>query len=274
MSVLNTEGLSLFGPGSEWFWSMLQFLVVAVTLLGIYSQLRVSQSANAFAQLDTLEHELRGERLTRRRLRCLIALRDEGPAADLDEAVGCGVASVLGEDRRSLARVGHLETSMLTESIGGDCEAWWAILEPSMLRDREADGDPTLWTHFEWLAGEMDRLGRRQGVEPYLTREFLLDPVRLADQITALDASLRDLEAERSVIVQPREPTPEATPPAPAKLPSGARPGSAPRLTDRQGLRASGASSCTDDDQGRCRTWSLSPPKRPASRASESPNRT
>ena len=52
MSVLNTEGLSLFGPGSEWFWSMLQFVVVAVTLLGIYSQLRLGRSANAFAQLD------------------------------------------------------------------------------------------------------------------------------------------------------------------------------------------------------------------------------
>ncbi len=222
MSVLNTEGLFLFGPGSEWFWSMLQFLVVAVTLLGIYSQLRVSQSANAFAQLDTLEHELRGERLTRRRLRCLIALRDEGPAADLGR-IGSPVAR-FWEKTGSLARVGHLETSMLRESIGGDCQAWWAILEPSMLRDREADGDPTLWTHFEWLAGEMDRLGRRQGVEPYLTREFLLDPVRLEEQITALDASLRDLDAERSVIVQPGEPTPAATPSAPEAVRAGPAP--------------------------------------------------
>ena len=218
----DTEGLFLFGPGSEWFWSMLQFVVVAVTLIGIYSQLRVSQSANAFAQLHALEHELRGERLTRRRLRCLIALRDEGPAADLRSA-GWGVAA-FWEKTASLARAGHIKTTMLNEARGADCEAWWAILEPSLLRERESDGDPTSWTHFEWLAGEMGRLGRRQGVEPYLTREFILDRVRLSGLISTLEADLHDMEAERTVIVQPSEPTPEATPPAPAVAAAGPTP--------------------------------------------------
>ena len=217
MSVLNTEGLFLFGPGSEWFWSMLQFVVVAVTLLGIYFQLRVSQSANAFAQLDTLERELRGERLTRRRLRCLIALRDEGPAADL-RSEGSRVAA-FWERTGSLARVGHIKTTMLREALGSDCQAWWAILEPGLVKERESDGDPTLWTHFEWLAGEMDRLGRRQGVEPYLTREFILDPVRFGESISSLEASLRDLEAERTVIVQP--PGAASTPLASEAAPAG-----------------------------------------------------
>ena len=44
--LINTNGLAFFGPGSEWLWSMLQFVVVAVTLVGIYYQLRSSQSAN------------------------------------------------------------------------------------------------------------------------------------------------------------------------------------------------------------------------------------
>jgi hypothetical protein len=38
--LLNTDGLVFFGPGSEWFWSMLQFVVVAITVYGIYRQLR------------------------------------------------------------------------------------------------------------------------------------------------------------------------------------------------------------------------------------------
>jgi hypothetical protein len=202
MSVINTEGLSLFGPGSEWLWSMLQFVVVAVTLLGIYSQLRVSRSANAFAQLDVLEHELRAERLVRVRLRCLIALRDEGPTADL-RSVGYPV-SAFWEKTGSLARAGHIETSMLREAIGSSCQAWWALLAPSLLRDRETDGDPTVWAHFEWLAGEMDRLGQRQGVDPYLTREFVLAEIHV--QIAALESQLRDLEQMRSVIVHPPEP--------------------------------------------------------------------
>ena len=44
MNLVNTDGLVLFGPSSEWFWSMAQ-LVVAVTLVGIYSQLRIARSA-------------------------------------------------------------------------------------------------------------------------------------------------------------------------------------------------------------------------------------
>ena len=38
-------------------WSMLQFIVVAVTVVGIYYQLRSSQSANAFTQLGALVDE-------------------------------------------------------------------------------------------------------------------------------------------------------------------------------------------------------------------------
>ena len=33
--MVNTHGLTLFGSGSEWFWSMLQFVVVAVTLIAV-----------------------------------------------------------------------------------------------------------------------------------------------------------------------------------------------------------------------------------------------
>ena len=36
MQLINVTGLSLFGPGSEWFWSMLQFVIVAITLIAIY----------------------------------------------------------------------------------------------------------------------------------------------------------------------------------------------------------------------------------------------
>ena len=36
MSLINTNGLVLIGPGSEWFWTALSGLVVAVTFFAIY----------------------------------------------------------------------------------------------------------------------------------------------------------------------------------------------------------------------------------------------
>ena len=44
MKIINTDGLVLFGPGSEWLWFMLQFLALATTFYAIYRQLRLQAS--------------------------------------------------------------------------------------------------------------------------------------------------------------------------------------------------------------------------------------
>ncbi len=41
--MVNTAGLPIFGPGSEWFWTMLQFAALAITFGAIYRQLRAQQ---------------------------------------------------------------------------------------------------------------------------------------------------------------------------------------------------------------------------------------
>ena len=40
MKLINTDGLALIGPGSEWFWTALQFTALAITVIAIYRQLR------------------------------------------------------------------------------------------------------------------------------------------------------------------------------------------------------------------------------------------
>src|SRR6476646_11829595 len=109
--VSNTDGLVLIGPGSEWFWSMLQFVVVAVTLVGIYYQLRSSQSANAFTQLGALVEEWNGERLVRKRRAVYLALRDGAAPADVPEAPAEAIANYW-EKVGSLVRGGHIAPSL------------------------------------------------------------------------------------------------------------------------------------------------------------------
>ena len=43
MSLINTDGLALIGPGSEWFWTALQFTALAITFIAIYRQLATQQ---------------------------------------------------------------------------------------------------------------------------------------------------------------------------------------------------------------------------------------
>jgi hypothetical protein len=40
VKLINTDGLALIGPGSEWFWTALQFTALAITFFAIYRQLR------------------------------------------------------------------------------------------------------------------------------------------------------------------------------------------------------------------------------------------
>jgi len=44
VTIINTEGLALFGPGSEWFWTALQFTALAITFFAIYRQLQAQRT--------------------------------------------------------------------------------------------------------------------------------------------------------------------------------------------------------------------------------------
>ncbi|MDQ6900118.1 MAG: hypothetical protein M3072_11525 [Candidatus Dormibacteraeota bacterium] len=43
MRLINTDGMAFIGPGSEWFWTALQFTALAITFIAIYRQLRTQQ---------------------------------------------------------------------------------------------------------------------------------------------------------------------------------------------------------------------------------------
>ena len=82
MKLINTDGMAFVGPGSEWFWTALSGIVLAVTFLGIYRQLSIARSANAFEQMNRLTNEWESERMNRHKLEILLALR-EGVWKDL-----------------------------------------------------------------------------------------------------------------------------------------------------------------------------------------------
>jgi hypothetical protein len=45
VQLINTDGMAFIGPGSEWFWTALTGLVLAITFLGISRQLSIARSA-------------------------------------------------------------------------------------------------------------------------------------------------------------------------------------------------------------------------------------
>jgi hypothetical protein len=156
---------ALIGPGSEWFWAMLQFVVVAATLIGLYRQLRLQSSQQAIEQLGAFDHEWREELYNHVCLEILVALRSGVDPARIPEGLAVSIGA-FWEKIGGLVRAGHIDPELLWNGSGGDCAVWWTTLAPVTRRLRaEAEG-PTYLENFEWLAGIMDERNRRAGQLP------------------------------------------------------------------------------------------------------------
>jgi hypothetical protein len=187
--VVSSGPMVFIGSGSEWFWSMAQFVVVAVTLLGIYYQLRLQRAANAFDQLNRIGEQWEAEQMLRARL---VVAR----AVTTDNDVPHGAFNLVGnywENVASLVRQGHVNERVVAETYGATGAIWWTALEVSTLKFREARLDPTILENFEWLAGRFSADGAKAGAplqydRPTLARIFaaaipgVVDRIRMAEE--------------------------------------------------------------------------------------------
>ena len=193
MKLINTDGMAFIGPGSEWFWTAVSGIVLAVTFVAIYRQLALARGANAFTQLGALVDEWQGERLVRKRLSVLVALRDGATPADIPDSSAMAVANYW-EKAAALARAGHVAPSLIAEGLGG-ADSWWGILVPWVQRVRTEDANPNFYEHFEWLAATLVRL------HPALAFDRESFDRTLKERIKGNEADLRDLEAMRTATV-------------------------------------------------------------------------
>jgi hypothetical protein len=191
--LISTEEMVFVGPGSEWFWTAVSGVVLAVTFVAIYRQLTLARSANAFTQLNALVDEWQGERLVRKRLATLVAIHEGVPLADLPGSPAGAVANYW-EKVAALARGGHISPSLIAEGLGA-ADTWWQTLAPWVAKVRTLDANPNLFEHFEWLAATMVRL------HPELAFDGELFERTLAERLVTTEADLHDLEAMRTPAV-------------------------------------------------------------------------
>jgi hypothetical protein len=196
VKLINTDGMAFIGPGSEWFWTAVSGLILVVTFVAIYRQLRIMRNASAVEQLQAFERELGSERLIRFELATLVALSDGVDPAYLSRGTTGGIW-VFWEKTGALARQGHLDPKLLWEGSGTNVVEWWRTLAPYAKRVRAETKSPAFLEHFEWLAGKMAELSQRAG-----TITDLQEPgATLEARINWLHERLRIEEALRTVNV-------------------------------------------------------------------------
>src|SRR5262245_27910200 len=169
VTLINTDWMSFIGPGSEWFWTALSAIVVAVTLLAIFRQVQLQRSAAAIEQLNDLIHEWSSERLCRAKYNVLAALEAGTPAADLPNR---SVATVGFFWQRAgfLVRGGHIDRRLVYENLGDQAQVWRALLFPG---GDAAMNDSDRWADFAWFVGVAAELDRKRGIDRELDAESL-----------------------------------------------------------------------------------------------------
>jgi hypothetical protein len=212
VTLVNTNGMSFFGPGSEWFWSFLQFIVVGVSLVGVYRQLTLARSAKAFDEVSKLSRDWSTEMMSRNRLAIYLALRD----GTKPEALPPGPASYVAdywESLASLVRAGHVDVRVVRDFLGSSCRQWWAALAPFTRAARVRYDDPSIGEHHEWLAAAIAEIDREAGLT-HLTHLYDESPSvsELTGRIERQQSDIRMAEELRAVIFRPMPSAPAPTP--------------------------------------------------------------
>jgi hypothetical protein len=193
VKLINVDGMAFIGPGSEWFWTAVSGIVLAVTFYAIYRQLRLQRSQAAIDQLNAIEKEYDSERMLRHQLDVLLAVQAGVDPAHLPTGSAAAIANYF-DKLGQLVHEGHVDAGL----VGGlvvKTQVWWATLEPWMRHNETASGVRTDEGDFRWLAVKLGELSRRDGDtqevdETYLrsSRPYLI--TRTQDQIR-VEQSLR-----------------------------------------------------------------------------------
>lgn len=156
MSIVNLDGTAIFGAGSEWFWSMAQFVLVAASILGIYFQLRAQRASTLIDQTDAWESRWQAEEFLVARLAALVDL--DGRQASDGLPISVDPVGSYFERLGYLTARGHLRSSDVWHAMRTAVGTWWTMFAPLIEETRRALENPQLYEWFEKLEVEMRRL--------------------------------------------------------------------------------------------------------------------
>jgi len=191
----------VLGPGSEWLWTMAQFLALTVTGLAIFRQLKAQAWANQFAIFSKWADEWASPRMVRTRLAWCIqnaeGSRDLTPARVF---VGRWL------DQSAAARYnGHVNPRIAWENLGEAAQIYWALVLPLVPNFRA--NDPGLWKDWERWVDELAERDRKAG------KVTDVSPARLARWVPQAIANFIDrfrVEEEMKNGVVPVWPAPSS----------------------------------------------------------------
>lgn len=184
--------IAVFGPGSEWFWAMAQFIVLSVTGLAIYRQLRAQGSANALQAQAALVARWNAPEMVRLRVATMMAIA----SGTSTQPVTLRLVGNFFAEMAALRTHRHLRPTDSWEIWSGQIQLWWALVLPWISEIRSKNSG--LYGEFEELAAEMAQLDLERHVPNFDIHDL---DARVEREARALIARLQlDRDATRGFV--------------------------------------------------------------------------
>ncbi len=207
VKLINTDGLAFIGPGSEWFWAAAQFVVVVITLVGIYRQLRVQGAANFVQRIETLQGDWSSPRMAYTRLVVALHLRYEQP----DKSCYLKAKPILDffANLQNLEIEGYLSVDEIGANWNRSIQEWTAFTAPLVEARRKTDDNLNLYD-LDPLIMKLRKWEQKRGAMPL---SYEGDAVqRLLDEAILYATAALQLEAEWRSGIIPEPPAASGAP--------------------------------------------------------------
>ena len=180
--------MDIWGPNSSWFWTMVQAIVVAVSLFFIYRQVKYQRYTNMLVSLNSLREKWDSELMRRSRLAVSCRFRDKDKSITDDCLYILSFFEELGMHYKKKV----FETDVLWSIYSYRVENFWMVLEP-MVKEYRAHFDDTYYENFEYLKKQFEAHSRKRNlsVKPKTEAELM---VFVRDEIEALEKFPKQLK--------------------------------------------------------------------------------
>lgn len=204
MQLLDRFG-PIFGPGSEWFWSFAQVLIVVVSLFGIYRQLRSQAATNAVQRIEVLQGRWSSLQMTYAKLEFALAVKAaDGP---ISFQAYLPILDYFAE-LAGLELEGYIGLDEIGGNFGLPLQIWTVIGGPALEALRAENDRPELYGEVDALVEKVRAWYRREGRRPVTVDA---DSIRRSlDFLIASNTALLEREYAIRQGVVPRPPTAEA----------------------------------------------------------------
>ena len=157
-----------FGSGSEWFWIMLQAIVLLVTAVFVARQLATMRTASALAELRHLEDRWESRALTEARSQAAQRLHAL-PSATMDRSMR--LIAEFFSDMDALRDRHVIGEHDVMAAWGVRCDPWWVLLSAAVIHERAVEGSEKLYLGFQDLATFVRKRAKSYGFAPAGTDE-------------------------------------------------------------------------------------------------------